>query len=719
MIDMSDEKMAEDARQQIIQWNAELIAARHAYYVLAEPIMSDKEYDLLELRLTKGVELFPEAKPLATVLSCVGSDLQDSAGRTKHSSPTLSLDNAYTVEEIEEWYEALELPADAIVTIEPKVDGVSCTLKFVGRKLVQAVTRGDGHYGEDITAAIAATDSIPNELPEEFFPDTVVEIRGEIYIKSTVLDKLNAEIEAKGGKPYANVRNLAAGTIKLKDTKEVKRRQLSFRPWQVFGLDVTGAAALEYLYNKGKLGYRGFVQPEIIRIHSKDQIRGAIALAAKLRDSLWSQGLSMITDGIVLKVDDPAIRAKLGAGTKAVKWAIAYKFQALQDATTLLSVEWQVGRTGKLTPVGIVEPVNLGGAIIQKASLCNWSLMSDLKLQPGCKVQICRSGDVIPQITVRLDPEVEHPTKFREPRSCPSCGGEITSYKDESSKIISHWCENPECPGQLSEYLAYLGGRTILDIDGLGNEIAKKFVEDEIVRDLGDLFLWHQSIAPYLNEPGFDEVVKEAGMPVAQIRTLIGGLSNALVRPWDRWLTALGIPGIGKTFGQTVGMTLKLQSEDLPNLPGKLLALKEDTIEGIGAKKLKAIAEWAKAPATLEVLAKLHTAGVRPTPLIVAASSEGGPLSGYVIVISGEFEEDRDAISKKLASLGAVMKSGVSKKVNLLLLGSAPGKSKIAKAKELGIRTETREWLVKVLAEGGMALESDGFSAEDANMDDL
>lgn len=719
MVDMSDEKMNADARQEIIRWNAELVAARHAYYVLANPIMSDKDYDLLELRLSRGVELFPEFRPLAPVLDCVGSDLRDDAGRTKHTSPTLSLDNAYTVEEVEEWYDALGLPEGAVVTGEPKVDGVSCTLKFVDHKLVQAVTRGDGQYGEDITAAIAATDGIPNELPEEFYPDTLVEIRGEVYIKTATLDKLNAEIEAKGGKPFANVRNLAAGTIKLKDTDEVKRRELAFRPWQVFGLPVSGAAALEYIYQKGRLGFRGFVQPEVTHIRSKGALRGAIEMMGKLRDSLWSQGLSMVTDGIVLKVDDPEIRAKLGSGSKAVKWGIAYKFQALQDATTLLSVDWQVGRTGKLTPVGTVSPVNLGGAIIQKANLCNWSLMSGLKLQPGCKVQICRSGDVIPQITVRLDPEVEHPTKFKEPHTCPSCGGEITSYEDESSKIISHWCENPECPGQLSDYLFYLGNRTILDIDGLGSEIAKKFVEEEIVRDLGDLFLWHQSAAPHVNEPWFDESVKEAGMPVAQVRTLIGGMNNALVRPWDRWLTALGIPGIGKTFGQTVGMTLKLQADDLPNLPSKLLALKEDTIEGIGVKKLKAIAEWAKSPATMEMLAKLYTAGVRPTPLLIAAPSEGGPLSGYVIVISGEFEEDRDAISKKLVSLGAIMKSGVSKKINLLLLGSAPGKSKITKAKELGVRTADRAWLVKLLADNGMALESDGFAAEDADMNDL
>lgn len=307
---------------------------------------------------------------------------------------------------------------------------------------------------------------------------------------------------------------------------------------------------------------------------------------------------------------------------------------------------------------------------------------------------------------------------IKEPRSCPSCGGEITSYVD-TSEIISHWCENPECPGQLSDHLFYIGGRTILDIDGLGYEIAKQFVADEVVRDLGDLFVWHSSAAPYVGEPWFDESVKEAGMPVAQIRTLIGGMESAKIRPWDRWLTALGIPGIGKTLGQTVGMTLKLAADDLPRLPQKLLSLQDGMIEGIGPKKLKAIHEWAKSRATMEVISKLYASGVRPTPLLTETATGDGPLSGYAIVISGEFEEDRDSVGKKLTKLGAVMKSGVSKKVNLLLLGSAPGKTKVTKAKELNIRTEGRDWLVKILADNGMSLESNGLLAEDATLEDL
>lgn len=399
VIDMSDEKMHEAAKQEVIRWNAQLAAARHAYYVAAEPIMTDKEYDLMELQLTKAVELFPEFKPLAPVLQCVGSDLVDDAGRIKHTSPTLSLDNAYTIEEIEEWYEALALAEDALVTIEPKVDGVSCTLKYVDHKLVQAVTRGDGTYGEDITPAIVATDSIPNDLPEDLYPEGLVEIRGEVFVTTRTLEALNAEAEAKGGKTFANVRNLAAGTIKLKDTAEVKRRELKFRPWQVFGLPETGAAALEAIHKKSKLGHRGFCQPEIIRIRSKAEIKNAIEMASKLRDSLWSHGLSMVTDGIVLKVDDPAIRAKLGAGSKAVKWACAFKFQALTGITTLREVIWQVGRTGKLTPVGVMDPINLGGAVVQKVSLNNWTWMGEMGITHlPCKVEVCRSGDVIPKI---------------------------------------------------------------------------------------------------------------------------------------------------------------------------------------------------------------------------------------------------------------------------------------------------------------------------------
>lgn len=403
--------------------NAKLQAARYAYYVESNPIMSDPEYDALEKRLKELVEQNPNLKVLATVLSAVGSDLVSSIGSVKHKEPMLSLDNAYTLEDIDKF--TAEHPDDTTYTIEPKVDGGSLSVRYHDHRLWLALTRGDGTSGEDVTQAALTISDIPKVLPTILPHD--MEIRGEVFMTKAQFAKLNEPLLAAGKEPYKNQRNLATGSMKLKDAKEVRARGLSFQPWQIIGLEPTPGTtspdmedpnvsmdvklreagrtglehsqALEYVHRLA-----GTRQPHCWRVYNKKDMAAAIGKNITLLTTLWEDALGMKCDGLVIKVEQHSLRRQLGNGTKAPKWAIAFKIQSMAGVTKLLDVVWQVGRTGALTPVGVLEPINLGGAIVQRVNLNNLSWIREKGLELGCLVEVVRSGDVIPKV-LRVVPE--------------------------------------------------------------------------------------------------------------------------------------------------------------------------------------------------------------------------------------------------------------------------------------------------------------------------
>lgn len=728
--------------------NATLMAARYAYYVESKPVMTDQEFDALEKELKDLAAANPKAAFLATVLTRVGSDIVGSIGVVNHKQPMLSLENAYTLEEVDKW--CADHPEDTTYVLEPKVDGGSLSVRYADWKLWVAVTRGDGVTGEDVTGAAMTIADIPKTLPKTCPGD--MEIRGEVFMTTGQFDKINAEM-AKANKPlYANPRNLANGSMKLKDAREVAARGLSFFPWQIIGLEPAKGTVspdmedprvemAEKLADAGRTGLEHsqaleYVhrlahtrQPQCWNVFGKAGLHDAIEKNRILRDTLWAKGLGMVTDGVVIKVQQQAYRDLLGTASKSPRWAIAYKFPAERAVTTLRDVTWQVGRTGKLTPVGELEPVLVSGSTVARVNLNNYTyIFHDLGApRLGDKVSIYKGGEVIPQMEGVAERAVGG-TAINAPTVCPSCGQPVAVEQTEDTKkdgvitkpgVTSHYCTNVACKGRMVSHFIYIGKREVMDIEGLGDVISEQFVSMDIAPSLGYLWQWGAEAEHMLieDQDAFETNVSEAGFPVGQIRTLVTGLIKARVAPWDKWLQALGIPGIAREGAKSLASYLALQPDDLVTLQEKLMTLMPGVVEGMGPEKVKAIQLWAADPVVSQDLNLLYGAGVRPTSTVVLGGG-ARPLDGYVICITGEFNEDRESIQKKLESLGAVCKSGVSKKVNLLLTGTEAGKSKTAKAAELNIRSEGKEWLVQALASGNLTMSDNGMPDED-DMDSL
>jgi DNA ligase (NAD+) len=684
----------------VIDLNALLVKARDAYYKKAAPIMTDAEYDAKEKELADIVAANPSLAEFAPVLTTVGSDLV--TGRVKHIRPMLSIENKYDKDEIVTFFHSL--PAGTTMLLEPKRDGISVELRYRGTKLVQALSRGTGTEGEDMTAQVMCVAAIPKTVPAVFGD---VEIRGELVMRKSELERINVEAAKVGGKQHMSTRNLTAGTMKQRDLTVVAKREILFIPWELHGnsptLPDSAYQRMLWLRKAGFPQYEGFyidaemVNPAIIKCLDH--------ILAENRKS------DIAADGVVAKVDSHKIRKELGVGSKFTKYQICFKPQSAAGTTYLRNVVWQIGRLGKLTPVAECDPVPLAGAMVTRASLNNSTWIATMGLKLGAKVEMLRSGDVIPQITKVID---EGDDPIVPPTKCPNCGGAIEVYGEDN--ITTHWCTNDVCPGRVTDLFAFIGGREILEIDGLGPEMARKLVVDGYARDLGELFAFQaesKAALDKLGEEKFAAAMGKKGFSVTIVK-MIQSMENAKIAPWDRWLPAMGIPMIGRTLSKPIVTALGFESDDMAKLPKKLEKFADDgfVVDGIGPNKRQMIVDWACSKRSLRICTDLYDAGVRPTALAVAATV-GDSLKGVAFCITGEFGEDRDSLYRKLESLGGVGKSGVSKKVTLLIVGEGAGKTKLAKATELGIKQVGKEWLEKTLADNGMKLNS-GVAVEEA-----
>jgi DNA ligase (NAD+) len=483
------------------------------------------------------------------------------------------------------------------------------------------------------------------------------------------------------------------------------------------GLEPSQALEMFHLANHTR-------QPHCWRVYGKAGLWDAIEKNRILRETLWKQGIGMPTDGIVIKVEEHRHRLNLGAATKTPKWAIAYKYPAERATTKLLDVIWQVGRTGKLTPVAILEPVLVSGSTVGRANLNNMSFIRNEIGDPriGDTVSIYKGGEVIPQVE-GLHERIIGGAAINAPKMCPDCGKPVVEETDAKSKIVSHWCENPNCPGRLIAHLIYIGKRECMNIDGLGDVIAERFVREEIAPSLGYLWQWGAEAEILLQDPAqqetFENEVAGAEFSVSQIRTLVESLARTRTSPWDVWLMGLGIPGIARELAKNIANFLVLKSEDMNVLADKLVTIEPGVVEGLGPDRIKAIRQWAISPIVQADLALLHAAGVRPASTIATITEDGSrPLEGTVICITGELGADRLIFHKILEGLGAQCKTGVSKKVNLLIVGNAPGKTKLTRAAELNIRTENESWLKATFSSLNITWPDSGMPS-DEEMDDL
>ena len=595
------------------------------------------------------------------------------------------------------------------VCVEQKFDGISCSICYRNGKLVQALSRGDGQSGENMTSQVMALKSVPKTITDA----STFWVRGELVMRKSELERINKIARATGSREYSSTRNLTAGTMKLKDVSEVAEREILFMPWDIFAEDDDQLPDSNFERMQGLKAW-GFPQYRGVLISDEAEVIPAIDAM------LLSNSQSDINaDGVVIKVDSHSLRRKLGAASKYTNWMCCFKPQSASGTTYLRSIEWQVGRQGKLTPVATCDPVPLAGAMVTHATLNNITWIDTMGLKLGAKCEMLRSGDVIPQIVKVIDDGDE---KIVPPFECPECHTKLEVLDEERSGIITHWCQNYECAGRVRDLFTFISSRDVLEIDGLGPEMATKIVTEGFARDIGELFEFQVEGIKGLEKLGeekFEKSMVKRGFSGVTFRKMILSMEKAKKAPWERWIACLGIPMIGRTLGKVLAATLKLDSDSMWKLPDLLASLIPGQVEGIGDIKLDMIHTWAKEVRNQEICQVLFDSGVRPTNTNLLNSVKEGaviPLNGVAFVITGEFGAfgTRDKITQRLESLGAVSKSGVSKKTTMLLVGDAPGATKLSAAKRLGIPTEGGDWLRKVYQENGWECAEGGFDFEEA-----
>ena len=665
--------MRKDAKDLINQLVARITKAQKAYYA-GSPVISDAEYDALEAQL-KAID------PNAVVLKSVGK-AQATTARILHVRPMLSIENYYTPESFVDATKSY----GSVLLIEPKRDGISCELSYINNTLVQAVTRGDGLAGEDMLAQVKACKKIPQVLAR-LCAIKNIRLRGELVMRNSELARINS----LGGKQYANARNLTAGT--MKNTPEIVRtREIVFVPWDMYSPDQDNLLP-DSAYDRMQLafgyGFSAYDGEKVNRQNSSEIIKALHSILKKNETS------DITADGVVVKADSHKVRNSLGVASKFTRYQHCFKPQNLSSTTELLGIEYGLGRTGKVTPVALLKPVNLGGAMVARASVNNETYMEALGLTIGCTVEILRSGDVIPFIVKVIK---KGTTKISFPTHCPSCKTKLAF--DASEEIVQRFCPNNNCTGKAAKQFAYIGNRETLEIDNLGESMAEELVSHNI-NSISDLFLFGNSIVanPLQLEKQFTfRSEKQFNFRSnVNVRKMVKSLQNAKTATWDRWIASLNIPMIGHSLGKDISKALNLGPENMKNLPNFLKILPSMNLEKLGPEKTAAIVEWVTNKDNVMLCTRLYDAGVRPTPLTAPKVSAGAPLAGIVICMTGELSMGtRKEVGVKLEALGAEIVDDVKSNCNLVIVGDKPG-SKLAKAQKKGIKIVDDAWVRKTL----------------------
>ena len=644
----------------------------HKYYVENAPEISDFEFDTLMHELQRLEAEHPEYTDPNSPSVRVGSDLCAEFRTVRHRYAMLSLGNTYSLEELHEFLDRIEReagPTDYVC--ELKFDGTAISLTYEGGQLVQALTRGDGVEGDDVTANVRTIRSVPLRLRGEGWP-ALFEIRGEILMPYASFDRLNAEREANGEPLFANPRNAAAGTLKQQASAVVARRGLDCTLYQLAGDNLPFTTHWESL---AKAREWGFKVSEHMRIcHDTAQIDEFIAYWDEAR-----RQLPFPTDGVVIKVNDFAVRRQLGFTAKAPKWAVAYKFKAEQALTRLESISFQVGRTGAVTPVANLEPVLLAGTTVRRATLHNAEQMALLDIRPGDMVYVEKGGEIIPKITgVELAQRPADSLPFRYIDRCPECGTPLVRYEGEAK----HYCPNQSgCRPQIIGRMLHFIRRKAMDIEGLGEETVELLYDNGLVHDISDLYdLRAEQLAPLprLGEKSADNIIRS--------------IRRSTEVPFRRVLFGLGIRFVGET-------TAKYLAEHFRSLDAVMAASREELVEAdeVGEKIADAIREYFADAENLRIIGRLRQAGLQFEEAARELASEA--LAGRSFVVSGRFTRSRDEMKELIELHGGRNLAAVSGNVDYLVAGEKMGPAKLKKAEKLGIRILTEEEFLRMVGE--------------------
>lgn len=661
-------------QQRIEQLKEQLNRWSHEYYVEDKPTATDAEYDKAYHELLTLEKEHPEFVTADSPTQRVGGEVLEQFQKVTHTNPMLSLSNAFSKEDLEEFDARLrKLTNRAIEYVcELKIDGLSIALTYQNGQLQLGATRGDGTTGEDVTGNVRTIKSVPLSLKEPWN----IEVRGECYMPKKSFVALNESREEEGLEVFANPRNAAAGSLRQLDSKIAAKRNLSVFLYSSPSVEELNVSTQEELLEK--MAEIGFVtNPERLKCQTIDEVWNYIETIGAKR-----QELPYEIDGMVIKVNDFATQEEIGYTVKAPRWAIAYKFPAEEAQTVVRDVEWTVGRTGVVTPTAVMDPVQLAGTTVRRASLHNIDLMKERDIRLEDTVVIHKAGDIIPEVTrviFEKRPATSQPYEF--PTTCPVCHEKLEHLEDE----VAIRCLNPKCPAQLTEGMSHFVSRNAMNMSGIGPSIIKQLFEEGLVLDVADLY-----------KLTLDQLLALDKIQQKSAENILEAIENSKANSLERLLTGLGIRHVGtkaaKELAQHFGNMKALQEASIEQLL---------EIDGLGDIIAYSVKTYFEQPSVQELIQELQDRGVNMSYLgKTKADSEasGHILSGKTVVLTGTLEQlTRQDAKEKLESLGAKVTGSVSKKTDVVIAGHSAG-SKLDKANALGIEVWSEQQFLDSLA---------------------
>lgn len=660
---------------------AELLEHDRRYHALAAPTISDGEYDALVVKLRAVEADHPDWIVAWSPTQRVGHQPVSGFAKVVRPVPMLSLDNTYDEADLRAFHDRVVrgLAGEAVrYSIEPKIDGFGIELTYRGGELLLAATRGDGMIGEDVTANVRTIRRVPLKLREAV--DVVV--RGEIYIEKAVFARLNAARLEAGEEPWKNPRNLAAGSIKLLDAREVASRPMQAILYEVLDGERIADGHLASLERIAALGIP--TSRENTHADDWDQLHAAVERWRDRRDALPYE-----IDGLVIKVDNFEQRAQLGVTSKFPRWAIAYKFPARQVTTLVRGLEINTGRTGAVTPVALLVPVDVSGTTVSRVSLHNWDQVARLGIGDGDRVLIEKAGEIIPQVLGVTEPAAT--PRWTTPAACPTCG---TALAREEDRVV--WiCPNRlSCPAQRQATFEFFAGRGQMNVDGLGEKVIAQLLSSELVTDVADLF-----------DLTVDQLLGLERFAETSAKNLVAALATAKEKATaTRLLTALGIPHVGGVAARAIAARYRrvsalLAAADATTSEELVAQLTE--LEGIGDVIAEAVDRFIRDPHARAVLDKLIVRGVDPLEPEVAKVE--GPLTGKTLVVTGTLSAPRPQVQQRIEAAGGKVTGSVTKKTDYLVAGADTGKAKLEAAAKHGVAVIDEAGLEVLLAGGDPA----------------
>lgn len=657
----ADERAADLAEAEKLR--REIRHNEYLYYVLDAPEITDAEYDRMMVRLRELEARYPDSIPADSPTQRVGGRASSQFTEVRHLEPLLSLGNVFSAEELRAFDERVHsgLPAGSKVeyVMEPKIDGLACSLIYENGKLVRAATRGDGVVGENVTANVRTIRSIPLTLkvPEGEAVPELLDVRGEVYMPRQAFMRLNEQRAERGESEFANPRNAAAGSLRQLDPQVTASRSLSFFAYYLVG----EGAQPKHSESLALLAHYGFKVSENYKV--VENIDEAIKYIGDFNE--LRQGLSYDTDGAVIKVNDVYQQRILGATGKDPRWATAYKYPPEQAETTLEDIDWRVGRTGVLTPTAVLTPVKLSGSVISRATLHNEDFIRAKDIRIGDRVVINKAGEIIPEVLrVVAEKRTGDEKEVEIPSVCPECGWRVERQGEEAAIR----CTNPHCPALGREGLIHFVSRDAMNIDGCGPSVINALLDAGLVRDAADLYSLRK-----------DDLLKLERMGEKSADNLLAALAESKKNELDKLLFALGIRHVGAKVARILatefGSMEKLQQAQ----PEELAQIRD-----IGDKIAESAVTWLNVPANIDLVERLAAAGLTMT-FTPPASQEDNPFFGKTLVFTGTMPTLGRAEAKTMAQdVGAKVSGSVSKKTDYVIAGAEAG-SKLEKAQQLGV----------------------------------